>query len=178
MSGALPLTAACRWGGWPGPIAHFGARVRVRVWGPCTDSTPCAPMSRRCALWGWQEGVPREVPSTVVRRVRDYVFILFWLPVPGAGSRGPLPACCGCGCAGVRTQHWPLGVRALQGVARRGAGEWSPWGGGALTVVRGFWCQALPPPQKSVLGAGSRAPLPMFSGRGWRGCGDSAQAPP
>ena len=35
------------------------SRLRlVRAWGPCTGPTACALAGRRCALWGWQKGVP------------------------------------------------------------------------------------------------------------------------
>ena len=30
----------------------------VRAWGPSTGPTACALAGRRCALWGWREGVP------------------------------------------------------------------------------------------------------------------------
>ena len=43
--------------------------------------------------------------------------------------------------------------------------------------MRGFWCQALPSPGCPFLGAGSRATLPVFLGRGWGGCGGPAPAP-
>ena len=95
------------------------------------------------------------------------------LPVLGAGSRGPLPTCCGRGCAGVGTRRWSFGVHTLWGAACRGRGGRFPWGGGLLTVVRGVWCQALSLCRLLTLGAGGRAPLPIF-GRGCgRGCGDT-----
>ena len=49
-----------------------------------------------------------------------------------------------------------------------------PRGGGPLAIVRGVWHQALSLSRLPVLGAVSRAPLPMFSGRR---CGDPAPAP-
>ena len=43
--------------------------------------------------------------------------------------------------------------------------------------MRGVWCQALSLSRPPVLGAGSQGPLPVFSGRGWCGCGNISPAP-
>ena len=41
-----------------GSATHV-SRVRlVRAWGPSTGPTACAFAGRRCALWGWRQGVP------------------------------------------------------------------------------------------------------------------------
>ena len=46
------------WGGQPGFRDPFVPGAVVRAWGPSTGPTACAFAGRRCALWGWQEGVP------------------------------------------------------------------------------------------------------------------------
>ena len=74
-----------------------------------------------------------------VRGVWGQAFILHRLPVPGTGSRGPLPTCCGGGRAGVETRHWLFCLRALLGVERRGAVRNLTWGGKSR-CVRGLWC--------------------------------------
>ena len=66
----------------------------------------------------------------------------------------------------------PCGVLHATGVAGG-----CPGGRVSLAIVRGVWCQALSPSQLLILGAGSRAPLPIFAGHGWCGSGDPAPAP-
>ena len=67
---ALPLPRPpALWSGQPG-FRDQVSRVRsVRAWGPSTGPTACAPAGRRCSLWGWRKGVPRGVPSIIVRGV-------------------------------------------------------------------------------------------------------------
>ena len=120
---------------------------------------------------------PGRVPRAIVKGVWGWAPVSPGVPVLGRVA-GSLPTCFGCGCAGLWTRHCPFGVRALRGVARRGAAWKLPrGGGGSLTAVRGFWCQALSLSRPPVLGAGGRALLPVFSGRGWHGRGDPAPAP-
>ena len=118
----------------PWPPLHSGAgsqgsatrvsRVRlVWAWGPSTGPTACAVAGRHCAS-GVAEGRPRGgVPFAVVRGVWGQALPLPWLPALWAGCPGPLPTCCGRGCAGVGTLPRPRGPRALWGAARhRGGG--------------------------------------------------------
>ena len=70
VSGAVPPPAACpRWAGSRGTATRVSRVRSVRAWGPSTGSTACALAGQRCSLWGWRKGVPRGVPSTVVRGV-------------------------------------------------------------------------------------------------------------
>ena len=71
-----------------------------------------------------------------------------------AGCRGPLPTCCGRGCAGVGAQHCPLGLHALWGMHAAGVVGGRPRGEWPSTVVRGVWCQALSLPRPPVLWGG------------------------
>ena len=79
------------------------------------------------------------------------------LPVLLAGCRGPLPTCCGRGCAGVGAQHCPFGLHALRGAACHGGGGRPSEGGWPSTVVRGIWCQALSVPRSPVPWGGQPA---------------------
>ena len=79
-----------------------------------------------------------------------------------------------CRCGDPALSLWVAchaGCCAPRGWAEAAAGR------GPLTAVRHVWCQALSVSRLPILGAGSRAPLPMFAGRGWCGCGDPAPAP-
>ena len=76
------------------------------------------------------------------------------LPALWARCQGPLPTCCGRGCAGVGAQHCPLGLHALWGLRAVGVVEGRPQGGWPATVARGVWCQALFLPWPPVLWGG------------------------
>ena len=119
------------------------------AWGPSTGLVACALASRRCAPWGWWEGVTGGVPRAVVKALS-----LPRLPVLWAGGRGPLPTCLGRGCAGVGAQHCPLGLHALLGAACREGGGGPSRGGWPSIVVRGVWCQALSLPRPPVIWGG------------------------
>ena len=89
------------------------SRVRsMRTCGPSTGPTACALAGRRCSLWGWREGVPGGVPSTVVRGAWCQALSL---PRPldlrsvQPGFRDPcVPGAVG---VGVGAQHRPHSVR-------------------------------------------------------------------
>ena len=83
----------------------------------------------------------------------------------GAGVRAWKPGTVPLACV-------PCRVSGAAGLAGCCSGE------GLLTVVRVVWCQALSVPVLlPVLGAGSRAPLPVSAGHGCCGCRDPAAAP-
>ena len=100
---------------------------------------PCEPPLRTVAA---AEGRPR-VSSAVVVTVLVQALPLPRLPAFWAGCRGPLPACCGGGCASVGVQHCPLGSHAPCRAACRGGGRGPSPGGWPSTVARGARCQAL-----------------------------------
>ena len=175
VSGALPLPAACPLGGYPSSFAcAFWARV-LQAWGPSTSPTACALASRRCALYGRRENVPRGDASrrcagaSGVKRSSSAC-------CPSLGQaiwvRSPVAMAAGVRLWGAVTGSFacvPYGVSRAAGVAGG-----SPGGGVPLTVVRVVCCQALFPSQPPVPSAGSRGLLPAYSGLGWCGLGDPA----
>ena len=111
--------------------------------GPSTGSTACALVSRRCALWGWREGVPGEgAPRRCEERLRSGA-----RPPPAACPQGGLSGSAAhllwarvCGRWGPALFLWlacPAG-----GCVPRGWWEAVP-GGWPSTVVRSVWCLAL-----------------------------------
>ena len=94
-----------------------------------------------------------------------------------AGCWGPLPTCCGRGCAGVGAQHCPFGLHALRGAACRGGGGTPSRGSAFHRCQERLVSGAVPPPAARPLGRAARAPLPVYPGRSlcWRG--DPAAAP-
>ena len=179
MVGALPGGAGLPpWGGasgvrrCPSPgrppfgAGSRGSAARVsRVWLVWASPTVCALLSCRCALWGWRKGVPGE---GAFRRCQGRLSSGARPPPaarPRGGCRGPLPTCCGCGCAGGGAQHCPLGLHALLGAAgRRGGGRPSP-GGWPSTLARGVWVLALLLPLLPALWVGCGGPPSTCCGR-------------
>ena len=154
----------------PGPV---GAGL-----GPSTGPTACALAGRRCSLWGWWKGVPRGVPSTVVRGVWCQALSLPGLPAHWAGCWGPPPTCCGRGCVGVGAQHCPLGLHALWGLRAAGvAGGPSPGGVACHSCEGRLVSGAVPPPAARPLERAARVPQPVCPGCGRCGRGDPAPAP-
>ena len=98
------------------------SRVRsVRPRGPSTGSTACALAGRRCALWGWQKGVPGGVACRRCEgRLRSGA-----PPPPTARPPGGLSGSAThvlwvrvCGCGGPALAAWlpcPVGGRAPRG---------------------------------------------------------------
>ena len=154
MSGAVPPPAAR-------PLGR-GARVPRRV----------SPGSGRCRR-GDPARAPRRAPlrAGVVRRggggeaspgggaVRRCEGRLgSGAPPPPAarplgGLLGPLPTCCGPGCAGAGALHRPRGPRALWGAARHVGGGGRLGSGAPSTLLPALW-------------AGCRGPLATCCGRG------------
>ena len=66
------------------------------------------------------------MPFAVVRGVWGQALHLPRLPALRAGCRGPLPTCCGRGCAGEGAQHCPLGLHALWGLRAVGMAGGGP----------------------------------------------------
>ena len=70
VSGAVPLPATCPRGAViQDPLPVCPGHGRCGHGRPSTGPTACALASRRCALWGWREGVAGGVPCAVVRGV-------------------------------------------------------------------------------------------------------------
>ena len=170
--GPSPMGVACHCCDWrlvsgavPPPAARplrRAARIPQPVCpgcGQCGCGDP-APAPRRAPL---RAGVARHgdggraspggVPFAVVRGVWGQALPLARQPALRAGCRGPLPTCCGRGCAGVGALHRPRGPRALWAAARHGGG------GGRLGS--GTPSSLLP-----VVWAGCRGPLATCCGRG------------
>ena len=76
------------------------------------------------------------------------------LPAHWAACRGPLPTCCGSGCAAVGAQYCSRGLRALWAPRAAGVVGGRSRGGWPATVVRGVWCQALSLLQPPLLWGG------------------------
>ena len=114
VSGAVPPPAV-RPVGWaagaPRPVCPGCG------WCGCGDPAPARKRVPLQAKWGWRKGVPGGVPFAGAGCVRVQALLLLRLPALQAGCRGPLPTCCGRGCAGVGAQHCPLGLHAPQGAA-------------------------------------------------------------
>ena len=155
------------------------SRVRlVRAWGPSTSPTACAPAGRRCALWGWREGVPG---GGAFRRCEGRLRSgapapLTARPLGGlSGSTTDVLWARVCGCGGPALSPWlacPV-VAACSG----GGGRPSP---GEVTchccegrLVSG----AVPPLADRRLGQAAGVPRPVCPGCGWCGRGDPAPAP-
>ena len=93
------------------------------------------------------------VPFAVVRGVWGQALPLLRLPALLAGCRGPLPTCCGRGCASLGALHWPRGSRAL-------------WGPCATGVAGGRSGSGAPPSLLPTLWVGCRGPLATCCGCG------------
>ena len=127
----------------------------MRVWGPSTGPTACAPAGRRCSLWEWRKGVPGEGAFHHCEgRLRSGA-----VPPPTARQPGGLLGSAPhvlwarvCGCGGPTLSPWP--ARPVGAACRGGCGG-RPRGGPA-TVVRGVWCQALSLAWPPVLWSGQR----------------------
>ena len=106
------------------------------AWGPSTGPTACALASRRCALWGWREGVPGGGGCLA--------------PLSGASEfrRSPSPGCPSSGRAvGVRCPR-AVGADVRAWVCHpflgRAAGRgcvWCVWClSGVFVLVGAWWC--------------------------------------
>ena len=73
-----------------------------------------------------------------------------------------------CGCRYPALSLWRACPAGVAGACPRGI---------PLTAVRGVWCQALLLPRSLILGAGGRAPLPVYSRRAYCGCGHPSPDP-
>ena len=121
VSGAVPPPAARPLG-----RAAWFLRPMCPGCGRCGRGD-AAPAPRRAPLragvarrGGCGRASPGGVPFAVVRGVWGQALPLPRLPALWAGCRGPLPTCCGRGCAGVGALHRPRGPRALWGAVRHG----------------------------------------------------------
>ena len=156
------------------------SRVRsMRACGPSTGLTACALAGRRCSLWGWREGVPGGVPSTVVRGAWCQALSLprpLVLRSVQPGFRDPrVPGAVG---AGVWTQHRPHSVRpcgpALLAV---GVVEGRPRGGACHRCEGRLASGAVPPPAARPLERAAGVLRPVCPGCGRCGRVDPAPAP-
>ena len=145
--------------------------------GPSNGPTACAPASRRCALSGWCEGVPGGVPCAVVRGVWSQALVVPRLSVLRGGCWGPLPTCCGRGCADLGARPCFFGLHALQGAACHGGGWW-PSRGEAFHRFEGRLVSgAVPQPAACPWGRAATILFPCVPGTGGAGMGNPATAP-
>ena len=166
-------------GGWPATVvrgvwcqALSLPRPRVVLGGQPGLSDPCVPGAvgagvgtqhrphsvRPCGpallALGLAEGRNLGgVPFAVVKGVWGQALPLPRLPAHWAGCRGPLPTCCGRGCAGVGALQRPRGSPALWGAARQGGGGGRLGSGAPSSLLPALW-------------AGCRGPLATCCGRG------------
>ena len=90
------------------------------------------------------------------------------LPVPWAGSRGPLPTGGWCGWAGVGTRHWLLVAQTLPDIACRASGNRLPGEGSPRRGEGRLGLDAHPPAAARPLRNQSGSAAPVFRGRGVR----------
>ena len=116
--------------------------------GPSTVPTACALAGRRCTLWGWREGVPGGVPSTVVRGAWCQALSLPRAArPPERAARVPRPVCPGCGrCGHVDPAPAPQRAPLRAGVARCGGGGRASPGGAFHRCEGRLVSGAVPPP--------------------------------
>ena len=134
------------WGGQAGfrdpcvpDAVGVGVGTQHRLHGAC----PCRPALRAV---GVVEGRPRGgVPFAVVRGVWGQALPLPRLPALWAGCQGPLPTCCGRGCAGGGALHRSCGLRALWGAARHGGGGGHLGSGAPSSLLPALWAGCLGP---------------------------------
>ena len=145
VSGAVPLLAArsSLWAGSQDPLPMCPGHGWCGSGGTSTGPTACALASQRCALWGWQEGVPGGGALCHCEgRLRSGA-----CPPPAAcpqgklwGSAAQLLRARVCGRGGPGLSLWlacPWG-----GCVPRG--WWvAVLGGRPSGVGRGLWCRAL-----------------------------------
>ena len=151
VSGAVPPPAARppgRAAGVPRPVCPGCGWCGRGDPAPAPKRAPLRAVIARCG--GDRRASPGGLPCAVVRVVWGQALLLSRLPALWAGCRGPLPTCCGRGCAGVGAQHCPLGLHALWGLLAAGLVGGCPRGGWPSTIVRGLWCWALSLPRPSV----------------------------
>ena len=111
-SGAPPPPTVRPLGGLSGSVIHS-----------CCGRGCAGVGARRCPLglhapWGprsagWWGPFPGGWSATVPRGVWCQALSLLRLPALWAGRRGPPPACCWRGCAGLGARHCPLSLHAL-----------------------------------------------------------------
>ena len=156
MSGAVPPPAARPLGraaGVPRPLCPGCGWCRRENPGPATQRAPLRAGVARCGGGG---GASAEgAPFAVVRGVWGQALPLPRLAALWAGCWGPIPMCCGRGCAGEGGGSTvPLACMPCGGCVPRGWWGAVPGGGWPATVVRGVWCQALSLPRPPVLWGG------------------------
>ena len=156
------------------------SRVRsMRACGPSTGPTACALAGRRCSLWGWREGVPGGVPSTVVRGAWCQALSL---PRP----RSPSVACSQGSATRVSRARSMRACGPSTGptacaLAGRRCSPWGWWkgvpGGGAFHRCEGRLVSGVvPPPAARPPERAARVPRPACPGCGRCGRVDPAPA--
>ena len=158
VSGAVPPPRRlCLGAGSQGSATRVSRARLVWAWGPSTSPTACALASRRCALWGWREGVPR---GGALRRCEGRLSSGA-LPPPAARPQGGLSGSATrvlwvlvCGRGGPALSLWlacPAG-----GCVPRGRWEAVPGGLPFHRCEGRLVSGSFPPSGRLSLGAGSQ----------------------
>ena len=145
----------------------------MRACGPSTGPTVCALAGRRCSLWGWRNGVPGGVLSTVVRGAWCQALSLPGRSSSGARSQGSATRVSGRGRCG-RVDPVPVPRRAplRAGVVRRGGGGRASPGGAAFHRCEGRLVSgtvpssAARPPERAARFRDPRVPGAVDAGSG------------
>ena len=146
VSGAVPPPAVRPLGraaGVPRPVCPGCGWCGRGDPAPTPQRAPLRAGGARCGDGG--RASPGGVPCTVVNGVWGPVLPLPRLPAFRAGCRGPLPTCCGCGCAGVGALHWPRGSRALWRAARHGDSGGRLGSGASPSPLPALWARCRGP---------------------------------
>ena len=146
------------WGGQPGSATRVSWVRLVWAWDPAAAPRRASLLAGIARRGGGGRASPGGVPSTIVRGVWGRALPLPRLPALWAGCRGPLPTCCGRGCAGVGALHRPRGPRALSGLR-------------AMGLAGGVWVQAPPFPCCPPSGRAAGARWPRAVGAAVGVCG-------
>ena len=175
--GTLPPLSARHWGRRPGPAARLLCARGMSAWGPVMNPTAHALASWLCALRGCHKGARRKAPPASVRGVQGWALSLPQCSVLDTGGRGPLLVSpgrrgCGRGDPSASPQRTLLGA----GFARCGGGTRAHGGGASCLRGGSLGWGTLPSPAARPWGVRT-GPLPVFLGRGGRGCGDLSPIP-
>ena len=127
---ALPLPRlSALWAGCRGPSSTLAVGAGVRMWGPGAVPSACMPCGGR-APRGWWGPSPGGWSATFARGIWCQALSLPRSPALWADCRGPPPACCWRGCAGVGAGTVPSACMPCGSCVPRGWWGAAPGGAG------------------------------------------------